>query len=386
MNAPLTHETSHVLPRGLSFSSEENGLPGRLYIAPAGIVAGRAADAAIAANQAGPLAGGLLAFSSCSVLLRDALQLFESMAPLPDILDWSQAEGPEFSRHVGALLTNLAKARPTFAGLAMDRPRVMGIVNVTPDSFSDGGRYFDSRSAIAHATSLLEAGADVLDIGGESTRPGAEAIDPDEENRRIVPVIRAMAERGATISVDTRHAAVMGAAVENGAAIINDITALSGDPQSLSVAAKSGAAVVLMHTQGDPQVMQKDPHYAFAPLDIYDYLAGRLDSCRAAGIADERLCVDPGIGFGKTVDHNLQIMSRLGLYQALGVPVLLGVSRKSFIGKLSRGEAAGDRLAGALAAALTGLEQGAQILRVHDVAETVQAVAIWQSVRRDGNG
>jgi dihydropteroate synthase len=261
----------------------------------------------------------------------------------------------------------------------------MGIVNVTPDSFSDGGCFFDSGAAIAHGLRLIEAGADILDVGGESTRPGAEAVDIDEEMRRVLPVIRALAEQGATVSVDTRHAAVMAAAVDSGAAIINDITGLEGDPQSLEVAARSGAAVVLMHRQGDPQVMQQNPHYAFAPLDIYDYLARRLEACRGAGIPAGRLCIDPGIGFGKTVEHNLQILSRLGLYHALGVPLLLGVSRKSFIGKLSRGEPAGERLAGSLTAALIGLGQGAQILRVHDVAETSQAAAVWLGIKTAGH-
>jgi len=380
----LTLETSPALPRGLFFVGGDSGPEGRLYVGPAGIVAGATAAAALASGQAWSLAGGSLAFSACSVLLRHANQVIEAAAPFCDVLDWSEAEGGAVSRHVGTLLTRFGKIRPPFAGLAMDRPRVMGIVNVTPDSFSDGGRFFDTEAAIAHGLTLLEAGADLLDVGGESTRPGAEEVAADEEMRRVVPVVRALAERGAIVSVDTRHASVMGAAVEAGAAIINDITALSGDPQSVSVAAKSGASVVLMHTNGDPRIMQQDPHYAFAPLDIYDYLAGRLDVCRAAGIPDERLCVDPGIGFGKTVAHNLQIMARLGLFHGLGVPVLLGVSRKAFIGKVSRGEPASERLAGSLAAALQGVEQGTQILRVHDVAETVQAVAVWRSIRNGG--
>lgn len=384
MNRSLTLETSPALPRGLSFVAAQGGLEGRLYVGPAGIVAGKTAAAAIASSQAWSLAGGPLAFSACSVLLRGDDQLVEAAAPFGDVLDWSEAEGPQVSRHVGALLSRLGKARPNFAGLTMDRPRIMGIVNVTPDSFSDGGCFFDTEAAIAHGVRLCEAGADILDVGGESTRPGSEAVDPDEEMRRVLPVIRALAETGAVVSVDTRHAAVMGAAVDSGAAIINDVTALSGEPQSLPVAVKSGAAVVLMHAQGEPRDMQNDPHYAFAPLDVYDYLAERLSVCRAAGIPVERLCVDPGIGFGKTVEHNLQILSRLGLYHALGVPVLLGVSRKSFIGKVSRGEPAGQRLAGSLTAALLGLGQGVQILRVHDVAETVQAVAVWQGIKRAG--
>ncbi|WP_241911518.1 dihydropteroate synthase [Telmatospirillum siberiense] len=377
-------QTSPALPRGLSFLAARGGLGGRLYVGPAGIVSGKTAAAAIASGQAWSLAGGPLAFSSCSVLLREDDQLTEAAAPFADVLDWSEAEGADVARHVGGLLSNLGKARPAFAGLDLGRPRVMGIVNVTPDSFSDGGRFFDVDKAVAHGLDLCAAGADILDVGGESTRPGAEAVDTDEEIRRVVPVIRALAEKGIPVSVDTRHAAVMGAAVESGAAIINDITALSDDPRSLAVAAKSGAAVVLMHMQGEPGVMQRDPHYGFAPLDIYDYLAGRLAACRAAGIPSDRLCIDPGIGFGKTVEHNLQILARLGLYHALGVPLLLGVSRKSFIGKLSLGEPAGERLAGSLTAALLGLGQGTQILRVHDVAETVQAVAVWQGIKRAG--
>lgn len=384
MNTSLTLQTSPALPRGLSFLAGQGGLDGRLYVAPAGIVSGKTAAAAIASGQAWSLAGGPLAFSSCSVILREADQLTEAAAPFGAVLDWSESEGPDVARHVGGLLSALGKARPTFAGLDLSRPRVMGIVNVTPDSFSDGGRFFDGEKAVAHGLDLLAAGADILDVGGESTRPGAETVGPEEEMRRVLPVIRALAEKGAVISVDTRHATVMGAAVENGAAIINDISALTSDPDSLSVAAKSGAAVMLMHMQGEPRAMQRDPAYAFAPLDIYDYLSGRLAACRSAGIPVERLCADPGIGFGKTVEHNLQILARMGLYHALGVPLLLGVSRKSFIGKLSRGEPAGERLAGSLTAALLGLGQGTQILRVHDVAETVQAVAVWRGIKRAG--
>ncbi|MDR3437950.1 dihydropteroate synthase [Telmatospirillum sp.] len=381
MTSSLVLETSPALPRGLSHVAAKGSLAGRLYVAPAGIVAGKTAAAAVTSGQAWGLAGGGLSFSACSVLLRDGGQLIEAVAPFSDVLDWSEAEGPEVARYVGSLLTKLGKARPAFAGLDMGRPQVMGIVNVTPDSFSDGGKFFDTDRAIAHGQHLLAAGADILDIGGESTRPGADTVSPEEEISRVVPVIRALAGQGATVSVDTRHASVMGAAVEAGAAIINDITALSGDPQSLTVAAKSGAAIMLMHMQGEPGTMQKDPHYAFAPLDVYDYLEERVAVCRAAGIPASRLCIDPGIGFGKTVEHNLQILARLSLYHALGLPVLLGVSRKTFIGKLS-GAPPSERLAGSLSAALVGLDQGAQILRVHDVAETIQAVAVWRGMRR----
>jgi len=256
----------------------------------------------------------------------------------------------------------------------------MGVVNVTPDSFSDGGRYAARDTAIAHGRALKAAGADILDVGGESTRPGAAPVSIGEELDRVVPVIEALAGEGALVSVDTRRAAVMRAALAAGARIVNDVTALAGDSESLSVVAASGAAVVLMHMQGEPRTMQQDPTYRDAPLDIYDFFAARLAVCAAAGIDPARIALDPGIGFGKHDPHNLAILADLALYHGLGCALLLGASRKSFIGRLSRGEDAGHRLAGSLAAALTGLERGVQILRVHDVAETAQALAIWQAI------
>lgn len=372
---------SPALPRGLSHELAGQDLSRRLYVAPLATLGGPPAASAIAGGQGWSLAGGSLAFTACSLLWREDRQVIEAVAPFPELLDWSEAEGEAVAHHVGARLAAAARKRAPFAGLAMDRPHIMGIVNVTPDSFSDGGAHFDLGAAIAHGLRLRDAGADILDVGGESTRPGAAEIGPDEEMRRVLPVVKALAEAGAVVSVDTRHAAVMGAAVDHGAAIINDITALTGDPEALAVAASSGAAVVLMHMQGDPHSMQHDPQYDFAPLDIYDYLAERLAACRQAGIPTERLCVDPGIGFGKTVEHNVQTLARLGLYHALGVPLLLGVSRKSFIGKLSAGEPPIERLAGSLAAGLAGLDAGAQILRVHDVAQTAQALAVWKAMR-----
>jgi dihydropteroate synthase len=269
----------------------------------------------------------------------------------------------------------------SFAGLSLDRPLVMGIVNVTPDSFSDGGKYLGVEAAIAHGRRLVAEGAALIDIGGESTRPGAVPVSPETEIARTVPVIRALAGEGICVSIDTRHAAVMRAAADAGAAIINDISALEGDQQSLSVAARSGACVVLMHMQGQPSDMQAAPIYQDAPREVRDYLAARIEACLAAGISREKVCVDPGIGFGKTLDHNLQLLATLGDLQALDVPVLLGVSRKSFIGALSRQAPSDQRLGGSLAAALVGLESGVKILRVHDVAETVQAVAVWHAIK-----
>jgi len=370
-------QASPALPRGLSLEA----LAQRLYVAPAGVLSGNDARAAVSAGQGWSLAGGDLSFGLCRVSLRDSGRVIEAVTPFAELVDWSEAEGPELARHVGGIVKRLGRRRAPFAGLEMDRPHVMGIVNVTPDSFSDGGKFFDPAIAIAHGKALLEAGATILDVGGESTRPGSLEVDPQEELRRVLPVISGLAALGAVVSVDTRHAEVMEPAVAAGAKIINDINGLCA-PGALEAAARSGAAVVVMHMQGDPQSMQQDPRYGYAPLDVFDHLVQRVAACRAAGIPDEKICVDPGVGFGKTVEHNLQVMAQLGLYHGFGLPVLLGVSRKSFIGKLSRGEPASDRLGGSLTAALAGLEAGMQILRVHDVAETVQALAVWRGLRQ----
>ena len=281
------------------------------------------------------------------------------------------------SGEMQALLRRVHQPRPAVAGIALDRPRVVGVVNVTPDSFSDGGRYLGTDAAIEHALRLDGEGADILDIGGESTRPGSDAVDLEEECRRVLPVIAALTKRGrARISIDTRKAEVMRRAAGEGAHIINDVSALTHDPRSLSMAAELGLPVILMHALGDPRTMQDRPTYDDVVLDVYDTLEARIEACERAGIARARLIVDPGIGFGKTLAHNLALLGSLSLFHGLGCGVMLGASRKSFIGKLTGAEA-GDRLPGSLAAALLGAAQGVQILRVHDVAATRQALALW---------
>jgi dihydropteroate synthase len=285
------------------------------------------------------------------------------------------------------LLQRIQQPRPPITGLAMDRPRLMGIINVTPDSFSDGGRWLDADAAIAHGLHLEAQGADILDIGGESTRPGAEPIGVEEELRRVIPVIAALAkEVRAPISIDTRNAEVMRRAADAGARIINDVAALGHDPDALRVAAGTGLPVVLMHAQGDPRTMQLDPRYDDVVLDVYDWLAARIAACEAAGIPRARIVVDPGIGFGKTVDHNLALIGSLGILHGLGCPILLGASRKSFIGRLSGGALAAERMPGSVAAALLGAAQGVQILRVHDVAATRQALAVWEAAGKGRGG
>jgi dihydropteroate synthase len=287
------------------------------------------------------------------------------------------------SRIDPARMAALTAPRPDFASLAMDRPRVMGIVNVTPDSFSDGGLFASRDEAVAHALRLAGEGADILDIGGESTRPGSDPVDEDEELRRVVPVIETL--RGRTrvlISIDTRKARVMREAAAAGADILNDVSALTHDPQALGVAAETGLPVILMHALGDPKTMNDDPRYQNVVTDIYDDLAGRIAVCEAAGIARANICVDPGIGFGKHLHHNVATLGALSLYHGLGAPVLLGASRKRLIGQLAGVSHADARLPGSLATVLAGAAQGVQIFRVHDVAETRQALAVWEAVAR----
>ncbi len=352
----------------------------RLYPRPVGILAGAAARAALAAGTGRRLAGGRLVFTGCEVLVRDGGMVWTAVAPIGEVLAWAEAVG---AKRLPRLVDTVAAPRAPLAGLALGRPLIMGIVNVTPDSFSDGGAYFDPAAAIAHGKGLLEAGADILDVGGESTRPGATPVAVEEELRRVLPVLRGLAPSGAVLSIDTRHGRVMAEALAAGAALVNDVSALTHDPQSLTVVAESGAPVILMHMQGEPETMQVDPRYDHAPLDVYDYLAARVEACTAAGIERTRIVVDPGIGFGKTGAHNVEILDRLGLYHALGCAVLVGLSRKRFIAGLSKDEPPHARIPGSLAGALAALDQGAQIVRVHDVAETRQALAVWSALTKE---
>ncbi len=254
---------------------------------------------------------------------------------------------------------------------------VMGIVNVTPDSFSDGGRYLDADAAIAHGLELAAQGAAIIDVGGESTRPGAEPVTETEELRRVVPVIEALraALPDTRISVDTCKAAVARAALDAGAEIVNDVTALRGDPEMAALVAERGVTVCLMHMQGEPRTMQDDPHYDDVVGEVAQFLAERLAAAVAAGVAAERVILDPGIGFGKTVDHNLELLHRLDELVALGRPLLIGTSRKSFLGRLT-GREVDDRLAGTIATNVIAFERGARIFRVHDVGSVHDALTV----------
>ncbi len=277
--------------------------------------------------------------------------------------------------------------------LVADEVLLMGILNVTPDSFSDGGRFFSPQSAVEQAQRLAGEGAHIIDIGGESTRPGAKPVPVDEELERVMPVIEALAAARKSgdgfaprISIDTRKAVVMGEAVKAGADLINDVSALQYDEEALAVAAKAGCPVILMHGKGDPATMQDNPVYGDVVTEVYDYLRQRLELCEKAGIDRARLVIDPGIGFGKTLEHNLALLAHLDHFAGLGVPLLLGASRKRFIGALSGEEEATKRAPGSIAAALFGVAQGVKILRVHDVAQTRQALTVWRAVEAVKNG
>jgi len=263
--------------------------------------------------------------------------------------------------------------------LPLERPLVMGVVNVTPDSFSDGGLYADTGRAVAHARRLIEEGADILDIGGESTRPGAAPVTLEEERRRVLPVLEALVADGVPVSVDTRKPGLMREAIAAGAAMINDVTALSG-PGALEAVAQAPVAVCLMHMQGDPGTMQTNPTYRDVVREVRNFLARRVAAAETAGIARNRIVVDPGFGFGKTAEHNLALLRSLGELKSLGGALLAGLSRKAMLGKLTGREPLA-RVPASIVAALLAVQNGAQIVRVHDVAATRDALTIWNAVK-----
>ena len=359
------------LPRGFSFSDRYE-IP--LALRPTGLSAGtHAADA----GRGLRLCAGALEFTACEVFLHgeDEVRCFD--VALDGLRGWAAAEGGIAAQAVATLLDRLSTPRPAFHGLALDVPRIAGILNVTPDSFHDGGVHAAAGAALAHGEAMMAMGADMVDVGGESSRPGAARVSPAEELARVLPVVQGLVSGGALVSVDTRRAEVMRAAVAAGAGIVNDITALKGDAAAPGVVAETGASVVLMHMQGEPATMQHGPRYGHAAYEVYRTLEDRVRACEAAGIARARIAVDPGIGFGKTPDHSLAILGSLAMLHGLGCAVMAGASRKSFIAAIAPGTGSEDRLPGSLAAAIVAAGQGVQLHRVHDVAETRQALALW---------
>ena len=343
------------------------------YLKPCGFLRGSAAAEMVALGKAAALAGGDIAFTHVQAVSR------EHSAP-----DWLSVEDAKVSSEgvMRDAMDRLTAPRAAIGPFDWRSPVMMGIVNVTPDSFSDGGQFETEEKAIAQGRMLIEDGAHILDIGGESTRPGSDPVDEEEELRRVLPVIEKLAGEGAYVSCDTRKSAVMTAAADAGVQMLNDVTALTHEPTSLETAAKTGLPVVLMHSKGEPKTMQDNPVYDDVCLDIFDALAEKIERCVAGGVQREKLVADPGIGFGKTYEHNLQLMDGLAMFHGLGVPLMLGVSRKKFIGVVTGVDDAGQRAVGSVAAALAGLAQGVQMFRVHDVAETVQAFKMWSAIAR----
>ena len=345
--------------------------PAKTYLRPTGFV-----DAPFGHDgKVARLAGGLAWFCAVEMIGEGDAEL----VPVENI----EARLGEAERAVWANLTS--SRSPLKLGervVRLDQPQVVGIVNATPDSFSGDGRADDAEAAIEAGHAMASAGAALIDVGGESTRPGATPIWEGDEAARVLPVVQRLAASGTAVSIDTRKASVMEQALAAGAGLVNDVSALTFDERAAELVAKAGCPVVLMHHRGDPETMQDDPRYDRPVLiHVYDWLAERIEAAVAAGIARERIIVDPGFGFGKTVQHNLQIMNGLAMLHGLGCPVMLGASRKRTIGALS-GEAPVDRrLAGSLALALKAAEQGAQLIRVHDVPETVQALRVWRGLR-----
>lgn len=313
-------------------------------------------------KQSMPLAGGNSWFTEAEVLSRNKNSSVIDIKDIPK-----------------ETLKSITGSRPDFAGLNMRSAHVMGVLNVTPDSFSDGGQYNEVGAAIDRGKKMIEEGASIIDIGGESTRPGADFVDRFSELNRVSPVVDGMANLG-IISIDTRKADVAKAGILKGAKIFNDVSSLSFDPRSLNVLAETGASVCLMHASGDPQTMQDNPFYDNVLLDVYDFLASKVKLCLEAGIDISKISIDPGIGFGKTLEHNLLLIRGLSLFHGIGCPILLGVSRKRFIGEIGKAQNTADRLGGSIAVGLEGLRQGVQMLRVHDVKETVQAVRLFEAM------
>lgn len=329
------------------------------------------------------LAGGMVYVSRFALIVREGGKVVSrerySLRQLEAAIGSLPAEAGE---QLEALKAPRAALQCGARTLRLDQPQVMGILNVTPDSFSDGGEFLDKpEAARAHAAAMLEAGAAMIDVGGESTRPGAPPVWEGDELQRVIPAVEHLAAMGAAISVDTRRPGVMEAALKAGAHVINDVSALGHDPRSMEFAAASGTPVVLMHAPGEGDDLHADARYTDVVLDVFDWLRARRDAALAAGIAREKIVLDPGIGFGKSLADNLALMNALQLFHALGQPLLVGASRKRMIGALSNEAAAHERLGGSLALALKALDAGVQILRVHDVRDTVQALRVWRGLR-----
>lgn len=345
-----------------------------IYLEPIGLLYGEVAREAVSLGAALPLAGSAIAFAGVRLWEGEPGAVKHAVARTSTL---EAIDEP----HVKTLLERLSAPRAAIAGVAMDRPRIMSVVNVTPDSFSDGGDHLDPAEAIAHANALAEGGADFIDIGGESTRPGSEPVSAEEELRRILPVLNDLASLPTPISIDTRKPEVMRETAKVRADVVNDVSALTFAADSMATALEIEKPVVLMHAKGDPKTMQDDPTYRDVVIEVYDYLERRIDAAVAAGLPRESLIADPGIGFGKTSAHNRALLQHIGVFHGLGTPILVGTSRKRSLQKAIGGLGPKEHAAASVAAALDAASQGVQLLRVHDFGEMRQALAVWSWIR-----
>ena len=344
----------------------------RIYIRPIGLLWGEDAESAATNGTAGWLAGGPAAFGMAELIVRDGRTIESEQRSYRDLL-------ASRDRLIAERLALITRPRAPLPGREVQHPAVMGIVNVTPDSFSDGGEHIGPEDAVAHGARLAGEGAAIIDIGGESTRPGSEGISIEEERNRVIGVVAELSRRGHAVSIDTRKPEIMEEAAKAGAVLINDVTALRFDARSREVAAALKLPVCLMHARGEPRTMQVNPAYDNVVLDVFDELESFIARAEASGLPRQVQLADPGLGFGKTYRHNLEILRCLSLYHGLGVALVVGASRKAFIGALTEEKTAKHRVFGSIGAAIAAAAQGAQLVRVHDVKASVQALAVWRS-------
>ena len=353
----------------------KNILPNdKIYIAPQALNLGN--------NSKLRLGGSNLYFEHFKVFVRKNSKTLTCDIPYKNLLDWAKNNNriSEIEEKIHLILSK----RDSLHGVSFSSPSVMGVVNVTPDSFFDGGEYYLHKNAIIHGEILAKQGASIIDIGGQSTRPGSESISYNEERKRVISVIENLSDRF-LISVDTNKSKIMRDAINAGAKIINDITSLSNDKDSVKEISSTQCGLILMHSQGAPKIMQQNPQYNDVILDIFDYFEERIKFCEQHGIDRSRLIIDPGIGFGKNDNHLRRLMKHISIFHGFGCPILLGSSRKSFIGRWSKKEKEEDRLGGSIASVLWSLSQGVQMYRVHDVKQTLQALNIWTHIAETKN-
>lgn len=353
----------------------------KIYLEPLGITRGLTASSKYFRNMQN--AGYF--YSHLKIIIRNDHSLNEEIISVTDFGDYLSQKDKNDSQEIQNLIEKIERVREPLKlkdGLEINfkKPIIQGVLNVTPDSFSDGGKFNKFGAAIEQIDAMISDGANIIDIGGESTKPGAKPVSSNEELSRVIPVINTVNDKNIPISIDSRNSQIMKKALEAGAHIVNDVSALEYDDQSLSLVRDENVPVILMHAQGTPETMQDNPHYQCVYLDIYDYLEERIEICLQNGVSRNNIIVDPGIGFGKTVNHNLQVLKHIAVLHGLGVPILIGVSRKSFIGKINGEEIPVNRVHGSISAAQYCVDRGVQIMRVHDVKETKQAIAITQNI------